>query len=69
MKFGTNVIVNRGSAGNTGLGKLRQVRGILVGARQNQRFVRLTEDDPFSAHGWDKVGQIGRFAKSSVVKA
>lgn len=69
MRFGTLVTVTRGGRlsppGTPGC--RRTVRGVLVGARGRQRFVRLLEDDPLDTVGWCKAGQIGHWG-ASVVK-
>jgi hypothetical protein len=69
MKFGTRVIVTRGGGGPAGTpGSKRQVRGILIGARGHQRFVRLTEDDPLATLDWcTKAGDVGNWGASVVV--
>jgi len=71
MKFGTKVIVTRGSEGNPpgSPGCLREVRGILIGAYKNTRRVRLTESDPLEpipSIGWSKPGDVGNWATSQV---
>lgn len=66
MKFGQRVYVLRGSKGRQGPGALREVLGVLVGAKGNERWVRLLEDDKLDTVGWNKRGMIGRWSKSVV---
>ena len=67
MKFGTPVIIERGSLTRTeGPGCKREVKGVLVGARGNDRIVRLSQDDPEDTCGWNKVGDVGRWSASAV---
>jgi len=70
MKFGSAVWVLRGGGAPSGTpGCSRRVRGVLVGARGNERLVRLAEDDPYDTVGWSKRGQIGRWSASAVISA
>ena len=72
MEFGSSVIVVRGSSGisSGNPGSLREVRGILIGARGHERTVRLTEDDPLSTiPEWSKAGEVGRWSASQVQRA
>lgn len=69
MKFGTAVLVERGSPGQPvgAPGHLREVRGVLVGRRGHESIVRLTEDDPFATVGYcTKAGDIGHWSSSAV---
>jgi len=68
MKFGTKVLVIRGSLLRTNgtPGCKRVVKGILIGAYEHQRIVRLTENDPFDTVGWSKKGSIGCWEVSQV---
>lgn len=69
MKFGTEVIVNRGSPGSPKgkPGHLRDVRGVLVGRRGWQSIVRLTEDDPYATVGYcTKAGDVWHWSSSVV---
>jgi hypothetical protein len=69
MRFGTKVLVTRGSAGCLPgtPGALRTVRGVLVGASDHQCFVRLTEADPLSSIlEWSHPGDIGTWEASQV---
>jgi len=71
MKFGTKVWVERGSAGRAKgtPGCLRRVKGVLVGARGHERYVRLEEDDPFDSVGaWIKAGDVGNWSASVVTE-
>jgi hypothetical protein len=72
MKFGTIVIVERGSEGipNGRPGCKRNVFGTLVFARGHERWVKLLQDDPFDSlpqMGWNKKGAVGNWS-ASVVK-
>jgi hypothetical protein len=72
MKFGTIVLVHRGSSGNPPgtPGCKRTVRGVLVGARGANRRVRLLKSDPLSALGYcTRAGDIGWWARSQVKAA
>ena len=69
MKFGTHVLVARGGMQLPhpgGVGGKRKVRGILVGAHGYDRFVKLTEADPFDTVGWREAGQVGCWSASAV---
>jgi hypothetical protein len=70
MKFGTPVIVKRGGGAPQGTpGCTRTVRGILVGARGKQRYVKLTEDDSLATLNWcTKKGDIGHWGSDAVEK-
>jgi hypothetical protein len=69
MKFGTSVWVLRGSGAVPGTpGCRRKVQGILIGARGHERRVRLVQDDPHDTVGWNRAGQIGHWAASTVTK-
>jgi len=69
MRFGTPVWVQRGSLTFTDRpGGGRRVRGVLVGARGHERYVRLTEDDPLDTVGWNKAGQTGHWSSSAVTE-
>ena len=70
MRFGTEVIVTRGSGPRVGTGMLREVRGTLIGARGQECWVRLTEDDALSSlPEWSKTGDVGNWGRSVVRKA
>jgi hypothetical protein len=69
MRFGTQVLVTRGSGKPGTRGSRRMVQGVLVGARGHERFVRLLEDDPLDTVGWNKAGQIGHWSASVVTQA
>lgn len=69
MKFGSLVTVTRGSPLRApgSIGCERKVRGVLVGARGNDRMVRLTQDDPLSACDYcPKRGDVGWWSASAV---
>lgn len=72
MRFGTHVIVTRGSEGNAPgtPGCLREVRGVYVGASGPNRLVRLLEDDPLDSCGppigWTRTGDVGHWCASAV---
>jgi len=69
MRFGTAVLVRRGSRGNLAgtPGCLRSVRGIYVGAYGNCAIVRLLEDDPLATVGYcTKAGDVGQWSDSCV---
>jgi hypothetical protein len=69
MRFGSKVMVLRGSDGNPPgtKGCLREVQGILIGWIGPDALVRLDEDDPFDACGiWVKRGDVGHWSKSVV---
>ena len=68
MKFGTKVLVTRGSEGRPPEtpGAHRKVRGVLIGARGYERIVRLLEDDPLDTVGWNKAGDVGNWSVSAV---
>lgn len=67
MRFGTHVLVRRGGSPPAGTpGCLREVKGILIGARGCIRFVRLTQDDPLDTVGWNKAGDVGWWSASAV---
>lgn len=69
MKFGTRVLVKRGGhqlPHPGGVGAERTVKGILVGARGTERYVKLTQDDPFDTVGWSKAGQVGHWGADAV---
>ena len=67
-RFGTEVSVTRGSrhypAGTPGC--LRLVRGVLIGARGNERTVRLLDDDPCDTVGWNRAGDVGYWSASAI---
>ena len=68
MKFGTRVLVRRGSE-NIAPGRpghLRTVQGVLVGARRTERLVRLLQDDPDAVAGPNKEGEAGCWSASAV---
>jgi hypothetical protein len=70
MRFGTEVFVTRGSGTRVGTGMLREVRGVLIGARGQDCWVRLTEDDTLSSlPEWSRIGDVGHWGRSSVRKA
>ena len=70
MRFGTPVLVERGGGSLPGKpGCKRFVRGVLVGRRGHESFVRLTEDDPLAAVGWRKAGEIGHWSTSVIIRA
>lgn len=69
MRFGSKVIVQRGSArlpaGTPG--SLREVRGVLVGAQGVRRHVRLSHDDPLATVGYcTRQGDAGWWPRSAV---
>ena len=67
MRFGTRVLVTRGGGTKTGTpGCRRTIKGILVGACGNERFVKLSEDDPLDTVGWNTRGHVGHWGKSAV---
>ena len=67
MRFGTKVYVRRGS--NRQAMNLRDVPGILVGARGCDCAVKLLADDPMATSGIaDKKGDIGWWSRSVVTK-
>ena len=67
MRFGTKVMVTRGGGARPGEpGSKREVRGVLVGAWDHERYVRLEEDDPLDTVGWNKAGQVGHWSASAV---
>jgi len=69
MKFGTVVMVQRGSVGRAygTPGCLRYVAGRLLGARGHQRYVRLLQDDPFATVGYcTDAGSTGQWDDSVV---
>ena len=70
MKFGTRVLVLRGSPGRPDgtLGCSRMVAGVLIWARGNELWVRLLEDDPFDTIGWCKAGDVGHWGNDSVIE-
>jgi hypothetical protein len=68
MRFGTHVMIQRGGGAPKGTpGCYRLIEGLLVGARGNERWVKLLEDDPLDTVGWSKAGQIGHWSKSALV--
>lgn len=70
MKFGTKVLVTRGSAGiKSGPGVLRTVKATLIGAYGDTRIVRLDQNDPLTMFGCFLKGDHGSFGKSAVVAA
>ena len=71
MKFGTQVIVERGGHRPTPgtPGCKRFVKGKLVWARGHDRWVKLLEDDPYDTVGWNKAGMIGRWSAGAVIEA
>jgi hypothetical protein len=72
MKFGTRVVVVRGEtsiAPKGSMGCRRKLKGLLVGAKGYELFVRLTEDDPLDPQfytGRNKTGTIRRFWHGNV---
>jgi len=68
MRFGTTVLITRGgttpSPGSPGC--LREVKGVLIGARGHDRLMRLLKDDPLDTVGWNKTGDVGHWGSSSV---
>jgi len=72
MKFGSKVWVQRGSLnprlGDPQPGCCRRIKGILVFARGNDRWVRMEEDDPYDTVGWNTKGQVGCWGKSAVTE-
>ena len=68
MRFGTKVWLKRGSPGQTGMGKLREVQGVLVGRRAHGEVqVRLLEDDPFATVEYcTKAGETGWWGASCI---
>ena len=62
MRFGTVVRFRRGGAVNG-----RIVRGVLVGARGHNVWIRLLHDDPGDTVGWNKAGQVGHWSRSAIV--
>lgn len=70
MRFGTEVIVTRGSKNYPPgtPGSLREVRGVLIGANgKHTRIVRLLEDDPFATCDYClKAGDVGHWSPSAV---
>jgi len=69
MKYGTRVIVRRGSMGRIPTGERgcgRDVKGVLIGSRGNEMIVRLSEDDLLDTVGWSMAGDVGRWSKSAV---
>jgi hypothetical protein len=69
MKFGTKVLVHRGSEGRPQgtPGCARWVKGTLIGARGHERYVRLDQDDPYATLGWcTKKGDVGNWSNSVV---
>jgi hypothetical protein len=71
MRFGTLVMITRGSPGRPAgaPGCLRHVRGVLIGALGWQRRVRLAEDDPHDTVGWRRRGDMGWWSASAVESA
>jgi hypothetical protein len=72
MKFGTTVLILRGSAGHPKgtPGCLRFVKGVLIGARGKQRRVKLLEDDPLATCDYClRSGDIGWWSASAVNRA
>lgn len=69
MRFGTVVDVHRGGGRVRGPGRGRVVRGVLIGAKGNDRIVRLLEDDPDDTVGWRKRGDVGRWGAEAVLPA
>jgi hypothetical protein len=67
MRFGTKVLVKRGGGAPVGKpGCKRYVPGTLVGARGDDRWVRLDVDDPLDTIGWDRAGTVGNWGASAV---
>lgn len=69
MKFGTIVMVQRGSRGRAfgTPGCLRYIAGRLLGARGHQRFVRLLQDDALATVGYcTTAGSTGQWSASVV---
>lgn len=68
MRFGTMVLVLRGSTdpNRRGMGRSREVVGVLVGAMGQERYVRLLDDDPYDTVGWNKAGCVGHWSSSCV---
>jgi len=69
MRFGTNVILTRGSQNRDpvfGPGFGREVKAVLIGARGKQVRCRLTEDDPNAGIGPEPAGTIGWWSKSAI---
>lgn len=69
MKFGTKVVVIRGSRGiqRPNPGHLREVEGICIGKRGPNVRVRLTQDDPAATVGYcEHKGDVGWWSKSVV---
>ena len=70
MKFGSIVMIQRGSVSQAygTPGCLRYIAGRLLGARGNQRFVRLLQPDPLATVGYcTEAGQAGQWSASAVV--
>lgn len=69
MKFGSTVLVTRGSEG-VYLGHpgcLRRVKGTLIGRRGKMSLVRLLQDDPLATVGYcTKEGEVGQWDTSCV---
>jgi hypothetical protein len=69
MRFGAVVLIKRGSPGNLPgtPGCIREIHGILVGARGHQKRVRLLEDDPLATVEFCvKKGDVGWWSASQV---
>lgn len=68
MRFGSRVIIARGSAARPSgePGSAREVPGVLVGAHGHQRRVRLLADDPLDTAGWGRAGDTGEWPASAV---
>jgi len=71
MRYGTLVLVKRGSPNiKFGPGRLRKVKGVLIGNKGSRRDVRLLQNDPDATIGYcTKKGDVGWWSASCVSRA
>lgn len=69
MRFGTRVLVRRGSTGHPpgDPGCDRLVKGVMIGGHGHAAIVRLTEDDPLATVGYClHAGDVGWWSRSAI---